>query len=353
MPTRRRVRVARALDLLAACAPRPARRARARGRAPPARAVLGGRGSRRSAAPRRRPRRAPRRPGRGRRGSPCAAAATSTRSRMAVEMLEAALEEALLGEHRERGGAGGGVAARDRDRVEVLADDAARRRGPLDLGDDAPARPGERRREIAPRRVDRAAPPAASRSGRGAPALGELVHLVSEDVVEDHRRFRVARLDEPRERRSAAAPPSTRLRARPPRRASRRRFPPTTSTRRGVHERERPRAAGPAGEHAADDRRRSAAALATRGGSLGATARGRNLRGRRSYVRTAPAAQLRHPGRSARAQLVEPVGAVHDQRPHRAEPRQRGRERLDPLRRRTRRAAAPRRPPGWRAGRAG
>ena len=88
-----------------------------------------------------------------------------------TQILERAAEEALVGEHRDRGGAGGRVAARDRDRIVRLAQHALRGRAALALGDDrrTRARAARPRSRAAARRTARsgAAPrPAAARARR-------------------------------------------------------------------------------------------------------------------------------------------------------------------------------------------
>src|SRR5207253_4343161 len=100
------------------------------------------------------------------------------------QMIEGTAEEALVGQDRERRGAGGGVAARERGDVVVGADGAARRRGALQLGDH-PARclPGERRTQAAPgHRIQR---PVAERLHRDVPTPAlDLRPLVGDDRVE-------------------------------------------------------------------------------------------------------------------------------------------------------------------------
>ena len=61
------------------------------------------------------------------------------------QVLERAVEKRRLGQHRHRGGAGGGVVARDRRRIVVGAQHPARRRPPLALGDHVdPVAPADR-----------------------------------------------------------------------------------------------------------------------------------------------------------------------------------------------------------------
>ena len=69
-----------------------------------------------------------------------------------AQILEGATEEFALGENGESGGASGFERFGESGRVEGVTDDAARRRGGLELGDDVESVTGERGREIADRR---------------------------------------------------------------------------------------------------------------------------------------------------------------------------------------------------------
>ena len=70
-----------------------------------------------------------------------------------AQVVEAAAEPALLGEHADRGGTAGGVLPGQRGRVGDLGEVALARAAPLDLGDHARARRPQVRHRVA-RRVD-------------------------------------------------------------------------------------------------------------------------------------------------------------------------------------------------------
>ena len=99
---------------------------------------------------------------------------------------QAALEERLVGQHADAGGAVVGVGAGDGDGIEVGADHAGRRRGALDLGDELDgAGDVEGGAEVAHRRggVDRRR--ASSAVGDAGAGRVDLAALAGDDAVED------------------------------------------------------------------------------------------------------------------------------------------------------------------------
>ena len=88
------------------------------------------------------------------------------------EVVEGALEVDLLGQHRDGGGAGGGVHGRHRFRRKSQVDVALGRGGPLVLGDDGDGRLGEQG-------VGKRRPPAGQGLGQG---LGRLKGLEARDL---------------------------------------------------------------------------------------------------------------------------------------------------------------------------
>ncbi len=53
-----------------------------------------------------------------------------------LQIVQAALEKRLVGEHAERSGSAGLIGARDARRIEIMGENALARRGLLDLGND-------------------------------------------------------------------------------------------------------------------------------------------------------------------------------------------------------------------------
>ena len=101
-----------------------------------------------------------------------------------LEMAVRALEIALVGEHREAGGAGPLVGRGDGRRVEVPANHAGARRGALDLRDHRRAL-GAHGVQKAPRWRHVLGRAAHFRQGPPLPARGHFLALAGDDLVED------------------------------------------------------------------------------------------------------------------------------------------------------------------------
>ena len=101
------------------------------------------------------------------------------------EVGEATLEKRRVGEHRQRPCAPVRIGARDRHRIEVGADHAARGRRLFNLGDDRATRTRQRRREATARSTIQIR--VGERLERTLTfVLGDLLTLGLDDLVEDH-----------------------------------------------------------------------------------------------------------------------------------------------------------------------
>ena len=249
------------------------------------------------------------------------------------EQLEAAAEVVRVRQHRDRGGAARGVGPRAGHRVEVRTDLALARRAALDLGDHArPLAGRERAPEAARRRPPlaralrqrrRAGSARARARARGACGRGSRRGC---SRARSARRPRAARACAPRRRssrlRRASTRPAARSSAAPATHSAPAAFSSTMS-RRGP---------GSPREHRAHDRR----VLGARRRRADPRAAPRSIPSeRRIDAQPAHAARL-EPGRvrvRGGGDLVEPVGAVHDERAREPSCAERRRQRLDQRRR--------------------
>ena len=138
----------------------------------------------RSAAARPRRRRAPRRPGSGSRTNSLRRTGRSTRLPDRAQVVEAALEKALVGQHADRRCAVGLIGLRPALRVQVGAERALARRGALDLGDQRDAGRAQRSGQVA-RRGRRVRPARPRAKGLSLPWRGDLLLFPVQDLVQD------------------------------------------------------------------------------------------------------------------------------------------------------------------------